>query len=192
MNINRRFGGRQLLHLRGQRVRKARNQHEAGSCLASYSALSRTVLCMWRRYVPLKRRLTFHKTPLRYTPEGRILHNHRCDNLKSNNCFNIFLSEQLFTWPYTFFQQHIRVLNLNGFVAVFIRSATHHHHHHHHHLHLQGLGHLAHFGSRVSPNVPSISSMVGLSQVYFWAPITQLPRIWVCWHSYDVFAVILY
>jgi hypothetical protein len=60
----------------------------------------------------------------------------------------------------------MRDLNFTGFGAVFtIRSANHHHHHHHHH-HLQGLVHLAHSGSTVSPTGPYISSMVGLYPIF--------------------------
>jgi hypothetical protein len=48
------------------------------SCSANYSNLKMEAICSSETSVD------FQRTTRRYTPEDSILHNHRCENLKSN------------------------------------------------------------------------------------------------------------
>jgi hypothetical protein len=57
------FGGKYRLHIQSY----ARNQHEAGFYL----------------HIHPKRQLILKRTTRRYISEDRVLHNHRCENLKS-------------------------------------------------------------------------------------------------------------
>jgi hypothetical protein len=67
--FNGRFGEICRLHLQDRRIKEARNEHEAGSAYYETS-------------------VDFQRRTRRYIPENRILHNHRCENLKSYNIIN--------------------------------------------------------------------------------------------------------
>jgi hypothetical protein len=63
LKVNWRFRETYRLHLQGRRIIRARNQHERCTCrLPSRWFLARLILrpWRWRRYVPLKRQLTFN------------------------------------------------------------------------------------------------------------------------------------
>jgi hypothetical protein len=85
LKVNRRFGGKYLLHLQGRRISRARTSVKAviatcfyaGSCLAYSSTLKMVAICSSETSVD------FQRSTRRYIPEDSTLHNHRCENLKS-------------------------------------------------------------------------------------------------------------
>jgi hypothetical protein len=86
LKVNRHFEGTCDLHLQGQRMSQARNQHEGRwqveaftlvSCLAYFSTLKMEATCSSKMLVD------FLLTTRRYNPENRKLHNHCCTNLKA-------------------------------------------------------------------------------------------------------------
>jgi hypothetical protein len=66
LKVNQSFGGTLSLHLQGQRISPVRNQSE-----------NFHVKCSSKTWVD------FQQTTQHYIPEGRTLHNHRCENLKA-------------------------------------------------------------------------------------------------------------
>jgi hypothetical protein len=81
LKVNQRFEGTRRLHLQSRRINRPRNQCEISSkqrsCLAYSSTLKMEATCSSETMVD------FHRTTRRYIPEYWLLHNHRCENLKS-------------------------------------------------------------------------------------------------------------
>jgi hypothetical protein len=76
--VNRRFRGTYLLHFRGQGVSSAYCLLHAVFFLGLlFDSEMEVTYCS-------EMSVDFHRIKRRYTPEDRILHIHRCDNLKSN------------------------------------------------------------------------------------------------------------
>jgi hypothetical protein len=63
LSVNRRFGGTYRFHLQGTKISREGYQRES----------------RWQAETPVD----FQRTTRRYIPEDVILHNHRCENLKS-------------------------------------------------------------------------------------------------------------
>jgi hypothetical protein len=92
LKVNQHLEGTCRLHLQGRRISHARNQHEAGSkqrfilvsCLVYSSTLKMEATCSCVTSVG------FQRTTWRYIPEWIILHNRRCETLKSYTCINAF------------------------------------------------------------------------------------------------------
>jgi hypothetical protein len=78
LKVNRRFGGTYRLIIQDRRISQARNQCEAGRKKSSYSS---------------ETSVDFQRTTRRYIPEGRTLHKHRCENLKS--CSMLFICKDI-------------------------------------------------------------------------------------------------
>jgi hypothetical protein len=96
LKVNRRFGGTYRLHLQGRKLSQPRNQlclpHDFTlfSCSFYSSALKMEAMCSSETSVG------FQQTTRRYIPEDNILHNHRCENLKSyvrNDVLDVHLTE---------------------------------------------------------------------------------------------------
>jgi hypothetical protein len=90
--INRRFGGTCHLHFQSRRISQVRNQHEAdikkdirSGLLLGFSSTIKMEATSTSANV-----VDFQRTAWCYIPEGTILHNHRCENLKPYILNDIF------------------------------------------------------------------------------------------------------
>jgi hypothetical protein len=78
LNVNRRFGGTYRLHLQDRKNKLSKSFVHAGFLLGLFSTLKMEAICSSETSVDVQR------TTRRYIPEDSTLHDHRCENLKSN------------------------------------------------------------------------------------------------------------
>jgi hypothetical protein len=82
------FGGNCCLHLKGEIISQERNKLEACNKLCLFmldSFLAYSTNLMMVATCSSETSVDFQRTTRRYSPEDRILHNHRCDSLKFCN-----------------------------------------------------------------------------------------------------------
>jgi hypothetical protein len=115
VKVNRHFGGACRLHLQGRRIRQTRHKHEAGSQQSRWNLAliaSSFILVFWLAYsYTLKMEATcssetsvdFQQNTRRYTSEGKIIHNHYCENLKSSSPLTDLRIYQAVTFQFLWF-----------------------------------------------------------------------------------------
>jgi hypothetical protein len=133
LEVNRRFGEIYCLHFQRWRINRTRHQHESRWQEVSCSAYS-SILKMEAIYSS-ETSIDFQRTTWRYIPEDSIVHNHRCENLKSYD----YYSSSLFSWDSYFFRAYgyhwpvtpnpslcsrFRCLWLASFLFSLIKTAT--------------------------------------------------------------------
>jgi hypothetical protein len=88
LKVKRRFGGTYRLHFQCRRISQRRHQREAGS-KQSWCMVVSSSAYSWTLYVEgrcsSETSVDFQRTKRRYITKDGILHNHRCDNLRSYN-----------------------------------------------------------------------------------------------------------
>jgi hypothetical protein len=89
LKVNRRFRGMYRLHLQGQGISQARNQHKSRWQAAYSSTLKMEAIYSSEMSVD------FQQNTRRYIPEHNTLHNHHCENLKSYTGIHWFNSKKI-------------------------------------------------------------------------------------------------
>jgi ABC-type transport system involved in Fe-S cluster assembly fused permease/ATPase subunit len=78
-----RFGGTYRLRLQSREINLNKEPKESGYKLSpNYTELQQRTSFQNLQHI-FDRRVDFQRTTLHYIPEGQILHNRRCENLKS-------------------------------------------------------------------------------------------------------------